>query len=242
MCTVSLIPANGAFIITSNRDERLSRPLAYSPALEQINGKWMLFPKDPLAGGTWFAADEEGTVAVLLNGAFKAHRPGGTYKRSRGLVLLDILSSAGPFHAFEACDLNGIEPFTLLLYKGGRLAVHRWDGTGKTQQALACDIPRIYSSVTLYPEAVIKQRETWFGDFLKAGDISPESVRAFHTGAGSADPPNALVMHRNGTLRTQSITQTIVRDSHIDFYHHDLINDSVHSSSMPITPKPGNKI
>ncbi|MGL1516781.1 NRDE family protein, partial [Vibrio parahaemolyticus] len=48
------------------------------------------FPKDPDGGGTWIALKENGDVAILLNGAFENHIPAYPYRRSRGLIFLDI--------------------------------------------------------------------------------------------------------------------------------------------------------
>jgi hypothetical protein len=45
----------------------VTRPSAI--ALKTINGKNVIYPKDPKAGGTWYVVDENGTVLVLLNGA-----------------------------------------------------------------------------------------------------------------------------------------------------------------------------
>jgi len=73
MCTVSFIPSGSQYIITSNRDEHISRPLALQPQEETIGNVKILFPKDAKAGGTWFALSENGSVAVLLNGGFVNH-------------------------------------------------------------------------------------------------------------------------------------------------------------------------
>ena len=70
MCTVSFISTGDQYVITSNRDEHISRPLALQPQEETIGSVKVLFPRDPKAGGTWFALNEKGAVAVLLNGGF----------------------------------------------------------------------------------------------------------------------------------------------------------------------------
>ena len=58
-------------LITSNRDEHIMRKNALAPAEQDINGKKVVFPKDPKAGGSWFAVAEDGAVVVFLNGAFR---------------------------------------------------------------------------------------------------------------------------------------------------------------------------
>lgn len=69
MCTVSFVATNDKIIITSNRDEKTVRPSAIPPRNYTVNGKKLIFPKDPKAGGTWFVANADGTILVLLNGA-----------------------------------------------------------------------------------------------------------------------------------------------------------------------------
>ena len=59
-------------------------------------GEKIIFPKDPKAGGTWYAIDEFGTILVLLNGADEKHKVQLPYRKSRGLIVLDIISSGSP--------------------------------------------------------------------------------------------------------------------------------------------------
>jgi hypothetical protein len=50
----------------------VTRPSAIAPKNYTVNGKNVIYPKDPKAGGTWYVVDENGTVLVLLNGAEKS--------------------------------------------------------------------------------------------------------------------------------------------------------------------------
>ncbi len=81
MCTVSFVSSNDKIIITSNRDEKVIRPSAIEPKNYSINNKDIIFPKDPKAGGTWYAIDENGTVLVLLNGASEKHNSSSVQKK-----------------------------------------------------------------------------------------------------------------------------------------------------------------
>ena len=65
MCTVTLVRKEGKIIITSNRDERASRPASHKPELQLVGNKKLLFPKDPLAGGSWFVIDDDSNVCLL---------------------------------------------------------------------------------------------------------------------------------------------------------------------------------
>ena len=101
MCTVSFVSSNGKTIITSNRDEKVLRPSAIEPKNYQINTKNVFFPKDPKAGGTWFAVDENSNVLVLLNGAEEKHILKEKYNRSRGLIVLELIGETSPLENAE---------------------------------------------------------------------------------------------------------------------------------------------
>ena len=242
MCTVTFIPDGDTLIFTSNRDEAVSRPLAFAPAIEILNHKTLLFPKDPRAGGTWFCVAEDGTIAVLLNGAFARHIPTGNYRKSRGLVLLDIISNESPLLELQNYNFDQIEPFTLLLYLRDRIETSftefRWDGESRYFKNIDSTSPCIYSSATLYDPPIIKQREEWFSEFLKNGqEKTPRSVRDFHHTAGRGDSTNGLVMSRGEFLKTQCITQAVVSRRDIELYHHDLIGDTEDHKTLIISQK-----
>ena len=140
MCTVSFVNSQEGVIITSNRDENVIRPSAVAPKNYGLNGKNLIYPKDPKAGGTWFVIDENRTVLVLLNGGKTKHIPELFYRKSRGLIALDIISSTSPKDFWDQINLEDIEPFTLILYQDGELYELIWDGflKSKNQLALFC--------------------------------------------------------------------------------------------------------
>jgi uncharacterized protein with NRDE domain len=98
------VPSNNKIIVTSNRDEAVLRT-AIPPKTYLIDGKKITFPKDPKAGGTWYAVAENGILLVLLNGAEEKHEHQPPYKRSRGLVVLEIISSDSPIDHWNTIDL-----------------------------------------------------------------------------------------------------------------------------------------
>ncbi len=147
MCTVTYVSTNSKVIITSNRDEKVLRQKAILPKDYLINGKKITFPKDPKAGGTWFAVAEEGTISVLLNGANEKHELREKYRKSRGLIVLDIISAENPLLEWEMIDLEGIEPFTIVLFHQNKLYQAQWDEISKTLAALNANENYIWSFV-----------------------------------------------------------------------------------------------
>src|SRR6478672_10980817 len=121
MCTVSFVNANGKIIITSNRDEKTLRPGAIEPKNYLINNRKIIFPKDKKAGGTWYAVNENSTILVLLNGAEERHQLKSHYRKSRGLIVLDLISSKSVVQTWKFIGLENIEPFTLVVFEDERL-------------------------------------------------------------------------------------------------------------------------
>jgi hypothetical protein len=223
MCTVTFIPAGNHFFFTSSRDEQAGRPLALVPEVYEINGCRVLFPKDPKGGGSWIAVNENGHAGVLLNGAIQIHEVNISYRKSRGLVLLDLISGPSPVDAFEEADFNGIEPFTVILFENRNLYSGKWDGQMKWLECLNANKPHIWSSVTLYEPAAIRKRENWFHSWL-VQNTYPGSLDIihFHKKGGDGDPFNDIMMNRDQKLFTNSISSIRVSSGTASFRYLDL--------------------
>ncbi|HRH03810.1 MAG TPA: NRDE family protein [Bacteroidia bacterium] len=227
MCTVTYYKSENKTIVTSNRDEHISRPAALFPALHSYQNKAVYFPQDPLAQGTWFAVDTLGRTFVLLNGADKKHQHQPPYKRSRGLILLDLLSAEVLAEAWEQINLNKIEPFTLITIAGDELLQLRWDEKEKSLIQLDTAIPRIWSSATLYEEIAIENRKIWFKEFLESTPetIDSQGLLNFHTGTQIKDKVNGLIINRNQQLLTKNITQCVIEQDRFTLTHMDLLQN-----------------
>lgn len=165
MCTVTFVNSNGKYIITSNRDEQVLRPKAIEPKNYLIHHKNVFFPKDSKAGGTWYAVDENANVIVLLNGAKEKHTIRDGYRKSRGLIVLDLIGCESILKAWTAIELENIEPFTLVVFENLELYQLRWDGEEKSTLQLDETKNHIWSSSTLYPQEVRESRAKWFCQF-----------------------------------------------------------------------------
>ena len=212
--------------ITSNRDEHAQRP-AITPRTYQIGEKQIVFPKDPKAGGTWYACDQNGNVAVLLNGAEFAHEPQHEYKRSRGLIVLEMISADAPEAYWDKISLDQTEPFTLILYYNGRLSQLRWDSHSKSTAELDPSKSYIWNSSTLYTGADVIYRTRHFSDFLDRNEvITKNAVLDFHRQTTLNDQEGFVISRQNGP-QTLSITQTTIRSGAFELEYHDLSAASV---------------
>ncbi|MEP7256449.1 MAG: NRDE family protein [Ferruginibacter sp.] len=235
MCTVSFISAGNKKIITSNRDENVQRGKASAPDFEILNNKKIIFPKDSKAGGTWFAAADNGVIAVLLNGAFVKHVPAPPYRKSRGLILLEIIESDNPLSFYAVMSLQNIEPFTLVLYQQGTLHELRWDGNSKHELLLNNSGNYIWSSATLYTDEIIQHRKNLFDKFVdNTATITADLIYQFHSN-NNEDDENGFVINRQTGLKTFSITQAVLQNETVDFLHTDLLQHQKFEQSMIIS-------
>lgn len=234
MCTVSFVAARDSVILTSNRDENIARSAAAAPSFHQLKNKKVIFPRDAKAGGTWFVASDVGEVAVLLNGAFVKHIASPPYRKSRGIILLQIVEADDQLLFFKKLDLDNIEPFTVVLYQPGSLHELRWDGSRKHEKSLATNGNYIWSSSTLYTDDVIKSRRNLFDKFVNSGiEKTDIGIRNFH-GDNRGDCENGFVINRQTGMRTFSITQAVITPASISFVHNDLLLDKHYEEIMQI--------
>ena len=234
MCTVTFIPGKEKIIITSNRDEKHWRMQAIAPAIYQLNTGKVLFPKDGDAGGTWIAIHENGNAVIFLNGGFVPHTPKPPYRKSRGLILLDLIDGLDPYNGFMAINLNNIEPFTAVIWDENRLFECRWDGTHKHCLQLDETLPYIWSSVTLYTPDAIQKRKRWFEEWLqKNNEPTQKNILHFHQFTGDGDNHNDLMMNR-GQVFTVSITSMEIEKYKANVHYVDVQNQqsAVHEISF----------
>jgi hypothetical protein len=182
-------------------------------------------PVDPQHLGTWFAVNHLGNVFVLLNGADQKHTPNPPYKKSRGLILLEIADSSNCLDFWHDSDLNQIEPFTIVAYSNQRLFQLRWNGLKKNKIELDVEQPHIWSSATLYDPGTVNCRKELFTQFLKqqSSALLPSDLLNFHMNANKDDSQNGLIINRDNTMLTKNITQCVIEKSTFVLNHQDLI-------------------
>lgn len=101
-------------VVAANRDEFLERP-ATAP-LVLLERPRIVGGRDLQAGGTWLGISECGVVAGLLNR--RTVEPPVSSKRSRGLLLLEVLTSesaAAAEQTLAAIDPEAYNAFSLLV-------------------------------------------------------------------------------------------------------------------------------
>ena len=228
MCTVSFLPLENGFILTSNRDEVKSRQAEFPETYSSKSGI-ISFPQDPKAGGTWIAGCDTKMIC-LLNGGFKKHIHNPPYRHSRGKVVLDAFDYPSFADFRENYDFSNIEPHTLVMIdyeKGLDVVELKWDGHKKHISIKNNAETHIWSSATLYPDDIIAQRESWFRAWVSKNEFSVAAIKDFHKTGGSGDIKNDLLMKRTDELKTISVTSFKHEQKQTNMIYEDLISESV---------------
>lgn len=229
MCTLTFYPVSSEeFIITSNRDESTNRSGATLPQYIDLKGKQkLLMPVDGEAGGSWIACTPEKRVAVLLNGAFEAHKHDPPYLKSRGIVLKE--SFLVPVDNFlSEYPLEGIEPFTLVIFElGDNPIIHQlvWDGTKKHILNPDPNRPNIWSAAMLYPKPVRESSERLFDQFLEH-NINPgrNGLLDFNLSEVYTQKVKRHGIEPYPELKTLSISSISLHKRGLTYLYRDLLN------------------
>ena len=237
MCTVIFMPGEDCQYFASLRDENPQRAAAEKPALYKTDAANFIAPLDSQASGTWIGANDFGNVIVLLNGAFQNHEKKPSYKISRGLIVRELLASEFPVIDWSMLDLDGIEPFTLIVWTDQMLFELVWDGEKRHRTTHDHRAPHIWSSSTLYDEAAKEERNSRFFEWTSEHPAtSLQSVLNFFESFN--DQQNGFLMNRGPSLRSLSYTFIETdKSTTTTLRYYDLITKKLNTISIPIRSK-----
>lgn len=225
MCTVTYLPlGNNNFILTSSRDVLYTRKKAEHPKKKIEDGVEIFYPKDGEAGGTWIGTSSKNRLICLLNGGFYYHTSRSSYKKSRGIIVKELLKVDDIFNGLKNIDLKGVEQFTLTIVDWNnelKLIEFVWDGMKKHQKIMKQE-PQIWSSATLYDREVKRLRKEWFEDWQKATEFTQENILKFHHTAGIGDKQIDVMMDR-GAGGTASITSVMKNEATVSMGYQAII-------------------
>lgn len=230
MCTVSFIKTGNNFVFTSNRDEHIARPKAHQPVVQEKNGISVLLPQDAHGGGTWFAMNNLGTICILLNGAYTNYRRKNGYKKSRGLIVMDIISNPNTMKFLKTIDLYNIAPFTLVLFYNMELFEFRWDGQKLYKKPMSEHHPNIWSSATLFSFEEQKHKRFLFKNSTQKDKLTcSEKLLALHK---TPDKDGGFCIDRPSGHKTVSVSQAIFCTNRIQFLYHDVLQGKHQETRM----------
>ena len=234
MCTVVFIPKNNKLIFASLRDESPVRQRAISPEIFNSNDLEFLAPQDSFAGGTWLGVNDRKNVIILLNGGFENHKRADHYRKSRGLIVMELLASETPAIDWVLIDLKDIEPFTLLVWSCEMLFQFVWDGSKKHSFKLNSNIPHILSSSTLYSLEAKRARQDFFEKWI-ALDPAITKLALHNFFRSMPDGENGFIINRNEIMKTLSYSFIeLSTDNVAELDYYDLQNFSHTSKRISI--------
>lgn len=195
MCTLAWGLSGEGLWVVFNRDEQRKRPLAEPPAVHVVGSRQAIYAKDPVGGGTWFAATSAGLVVALLNRYPPDERLPVPGIFSRGQLVLELAESDdlnAALQRLKSIRLESYAPFHLFLFslKGGHY--YSWDGS---QLSDSGECPRFLTTSSYRSREVEAWRDKRW-DTL-AGDPHvpmPEVISLLKE--RSADPAFGLTMDR----------------------------------------------
>lgn len=217
MCTVTFVPFDEGFILTSNRDEDPKRKTTAPKRIVLNNAVTIEAPIDEEKGGTWVALESKtNKAACLLNGAHIRHIRKPPYKKSRGKIVVEAFLNDS-FKVFaQSIQLDGVEPFTLVLADGNELIELIWDGIRKELNTPNCSQCHLWSSSTLYSPEEKSKKQDIFETYISKHLISPENLWNLHGDTGNKE----FILDRF-FVKTVSITQIIAAPTQTGIRYYD---------------------
>jgi uncharacterized protein with NRDE domain len=217
MCVLSYVPTNTGFIISHNRDESYLRPMAVPP---QRYGS-MTYAKDTLAGGTWLAYGQK-YVLALINGAQKNHKPKARYNKSRGAVITDFFENNWLETVPGLSYFADFQNFSLIIATSGVLKEIIWDGAMVHTKLLNPMKRYMWSSSTLYTDAVKQTRSQLFESHILMNEPTAQVVAQFHLEGNLGIPSQNLRMFRNNGIYSQCFMQVQLCKAQLSHHYIEL--------------------
>jgi hypothetical protein len=237
MCTVIFFPGSDKQVFVSLRDEDPRRSKALPPGLQTVKTMSWIGPVDPVGGGTWFAANQQGRVVILLNGGFEKHQRLDRYARSRGLVVTDLVTSEDLMENWNLLNLDEVEPFTLVVWEAQQLSQLVWDGWQKHSLKINSRQPQIWSSATLYDPTARERRKSRFYQWVQdCHPVTPAQLLDFFT--SDRDAENGFLINRKETVRTLSFSYLEQYHDHAVLRYQDLLEPIIHVQNLSIAASP----
>lgn len=226
MCTLSLFKVENGYRVFMNRDERHDRLAEKPPQI--LSERFDVYgPLDPVSNGTWVAHNNRFFWGCLLNGYLEEEGAVFSASKSRGEILLDILSQDDP--VAYARDFNALEysSFRLVVGSTKEHALYVWDGVKYQKSDFHASYKNhafFLSSSSWRQTEVIESRRHLFENWVQNNDVHGIAVPEFHY-SQEPNPESAPMMYRSYS-RTQSVTALAVSKSGANMRYERVLSDN----------------
>lgn len=196
MCTLAWDNSAGRLWVVFNRDEQRTR--APSTGVRWHPGTHAPFAcaTDPEGGGTWFAASTAGFAVALLNHHPAVHQPDPQSRRSRGLLVTDLVNARSPrdgLTRLKGMDLRAYAPFHLFFLSPEAVAGMTWDGS---EVSIRLPGERFLTTSSHDPDGVARRREQVWRAALEGGPVDGSGAAALLRQREPQEPAYGLAMDR----------------------------------------------
>jgi uncharacterized protein with NRDE domain len=220
MCTATWRRTEGGYEVRFNRDELATRKPALPPKVSEREGVRFLAPEDGDAGGAWLGVNERGVAVGIANGPRSERDEGAGAFRSRGLLVLDLLSSAGVEDVrrrMEALDARKHRSFALFAIElPGEVRIWSWDGE-QLESRQGGQPGALLISSSRDPERARRERKALLERMVHAqGALDAVVFEAFHASHEPERGPFSPCMHR-GDASTVSLSRIRVGPREVEF-------------------------
>ena len=164
MSIVTYFKRKEKIILTLYRDETEVNSMTIHPKIYFKKRKKTFYPKDIKTGGTWFVIDEFGNAIVLLNDTLQKNNEKNGDRKSRGVVVIELIESEKILESWKILDLLHVEPFTLIVYTNKKLYKLQWNAISKSLIQLDENNSHVWTS------NFINSNKINFHKFLKIKD------------------------------------------------------------------------
>lgn len=211
MCTLTWLRRDGGFEVFFNRDEKKDRAPERAPEVFERDGVRFLAPRDGQDLGTWIGVNDRGLAVALLNRYIPDTGPDRETVRSRGLLVMELLTALHRAEVGERLaetELERYKPFSLFAADpGGRARLFEWTGwhLEETEDPDAL-MPLASSS---FDQALARvHRRKLYADLIVARGVPPgeDALLGFHHSHDGGPGPFSVCMHRPDA-ETRSFTR-----------------------------------
>jgi hypothetical protein len=215
MCTVSIVPVDGGYRLACNRDELKTRPMARPPVRVGSCGRTVIYPIDPISGGTWVGVNDAGLAIALLNLSAPPHEV--PPRRSRGTIIPPLLELASVERAIEtAChlDARAFQPFRLVLVQDDRVGVISCDEARLSIARQALLSPCLFTSSSLGDAMVETPRRQLFEQMMNGASAveRTEAQDRFHSHRWPDRPHLSVWMSRHDASTVSRSVVNVIGD------------------------------
>lgn len=231
MCTVTVVPHETGIRVMCNRDERRSRPAALPPQVHDLGGRLAAFPIDPPGGGSWVGVNDAGIVVTLLNVSGASYSFREEPRRSRGLIVREILRCGSLSHVLEtvaSLDASLFEMFRLVVTHGFTAVDATSDGVHTVvRRQITLDTPLLFTSSSLGDALVEAPRKQLFQRMLverRSGWLRGQA--RFHRHQWPSRPEISVRMERDDALTVSRTVVDVTRARRSLFYEAPVTNSS----------------